>query len=598
VASGLLHECPMTRERFRIGFIGALVLSQVVSLSATENRWTGAGGNWMWTNAANWSLGIPPQVGHAVVIAETGTNVVVLNAPAQITSLELGGSVGAANLSITSGICSCEDGVLIRSNACLKLTAELDVAGSAQIDGTVYWTSGTWKTWGTCFITTNGSLTIGPGQSNVLYGTLINSGTIACSGPNLFADTGCQILNSNRLILNTNLALLPASYGSPPPQFDNHGLILVGPGSGTTALLIGVNFINFGTLQADTNSILEVHTIDSGWATFQNGSLFSGSGLVRFTTGNGNIGWDGLLTVNGTVELDGVMAWGAPVWTGPGLLRWKSGGMHSFTFAPGFQVQMSGADDKFMEGDCLNEGTLRWLDDSMLTTWSGATFINSGRFQVENGGTWNNSIVFSNQAGGTFRQTAGQFTLGTLVNVGSVVELERGVLHLSTAFASDGSSSYRLALGGYWPGTDFGRLNTAMLAPGGALVITLTNGFAPTNGAVITLATDTARLGEFATTLLPALGSNQTWRVRYAADSIALEVAAPTRLGGVTRLPDGTFQFTLTGAAAAGYLVQVSTNLTHWSTIESNSPFNGTLIFTDTNAPGFGRRFYRTQIIE
>jgi hypothetical protein len=45
-------------------------------------------------------------------------------------------------------------------------------------------------------------------------------------------------------------------------------------------------------------------------------------------------------------------------------------------------------------------------------------------------------------------------------------------------------------------------------------------------------------------------------------------------------------------------MVEASTNLFHWFILESNGPFNGTLIFTDTNAPGLGRRFYRSQIIE
>jgi hypothetical protein len=97
---------------------------------------------------------------------------------------------------------------------------------------------------------------------------------------------------------------------------------------------------------------------------------------------------------------------------------------------------------------------------------------------------------------------------------------------------------------------------------------------------------------------VPALSSNQFWRVRYAPQSIALEVAAPTSLSEVRCLPDGTFQFLLTGVTGSGYVIQASSNLSHWFTIESNGPFPGTLIFTDTNANGFGRRFYHSQIIE
>jgi hypothetical protein len=387
--------------------------------------------------------------------------------------------------------------------------------------------------------------------------------------------------------------------GFQPAGFYNTGTILGPANHGELLLRIGCGFTSeAGTLEAETNSMLAIQPINYGWVYFQNGSVFNGPGVVRFPPSNGSVGWDGMMLVNGTVELDGPLAMGSPTWTGPGLFRWLSGGMGSFTFNPGFQVQILGTGEKVIEGVCLNQGVIRWVDESDLTTLSSATFMNRGRFEVESDGNWNSSIVFSNEAGGTFRQTAGQFALGTLNNSGSSVELAKGILNLTTLFSSDASSDYHLALGGYAPGTDFGLLNADYLAPGGSLSVTFTNGFAPTNGASFVIATASVCEGRFAATTLPALSSNQTWRVRYAPESITLEVVAPTRLGNATRLPDGTFQFTLTGATGSGYVVEVSTNMLHWYTIESNGPFNGTLIFTDTNAPGFGRRFYRTQIVE
>jgi hypothetical protein len=54
----------------------------------------------------------------------------------------------------------------------------------------------------------------------------------------------------------------------------------------------------------------------------------------------------------------------------------------------------------------------------------------------------------------------------------------------------------------------------------------------------------------------------------------------------------------LRSSAGNGYLVQTSSNLVNWVTLETNGPFPGTIIFTDTNAAGFGPRFYRARITD
>jgi hypothetical protein len=61
---------------------------------------------------------------------------------------------------------------------------------------------------------------------------------------------------------------------------------------------------------------------------------------------------------------------------------------------------------------------------------------------------------------------------------------------------------------------------------------------------------------------------------------------------------DGKFQFTLTGRTGSGYEIQGSTNLVNWVTVSTNGPFTGSLLFTDTNAPGLNHRFYRARIIQ
>jgi hypothetical protein len=52
----------------------------------------------------------------------------------------------------------------------------------------------------------------------------------------------------------------------------------------------------------------------------------------------------------------------------------------------------------------------------------------------------------------------------------------------------------------------------------------------------------------------------------------------------------GQFSFTVSGTAGSQYVVQASTNLVNWVSLQTNtSPFN----FVDANAHQFTRRFYR-----
>lgn len=53
----------------------------------------------------------------------------------------------------------------------------------------------------------------------------------------------------------------------------------------------------------------------------------------------------------------------------------------------------------------------------------------------------------------------------------------------------------------------------------------------------------------------------------------------------------GQFSFTVSGTSGSKYVVQASTNLVNWVSLQTNtSPFS----FVDANARQFSRRFYRT----
>jgi hypothetical protein len=71
------------------------------------------------------------------------------------------------------------------------------------------------------------------------------------------------------------------------------------------------------------------------------------------------------------------------------------------------------------------------------------------------------------------------------------------------------------------------------------------------------------------------------------------------QLGGLARLADGTFQFSLTGIPSRIYEIQSSSNLLNWSVLATlqNSNLNGVLQFSDTGATNLDHRFYRARLL-
>jgi hypothetical protein len=77
---------------------------------------------------------------------------------------------------------------------------------------------------------------------------------------------------------------------------------------------------------------------------------------------------------------------------------------------------------------------------------------------------------------------------------------------------------------------------------------------------------------------------------------IQLQVLQPVltiSLGSGLRLPDGSFQFTLTTAPGNVYDILASADLLSWQTIGTVTNTTGTIQFTDPDAISFDRRFYR-----
>lgn len=270
--------------------------------------------------------------------------------------------------------------------------------------------------------------------------------------------------------------------------------------------------------------------------------------------------------------------------------------MNGFTFSPGFHAEMTGSSDKHISGNCTNWGVVCWTGNSSVSQGGGASFANGGLFLVKTNGNWDATMPFDNQPSGIFRQIDGQFSLGTLNNSGTL-KLEKGILNPYDLTATS-SGSCQSCLGGNIPGAGFNQVNARNLGLDGSLLVTLTNGFDPTNGSSFVIATGANRNGQFASVTLPPAQSNLTWRVRYTPNEVILQAAPPLAMNGATHLENGRFQFVLSGPAAGAYVIQASTNLMDWFTVETNSPFTGNLIFTDPDTNLMPYCFYRCQIFD
>jgi hypothetical protein len=95
-----------------------------------------------------------------------------------------------------------------------------------------------------------------------------------------------------------------------------------------------------------------------------------------------------------------------------------------------------------------------------------------------------------------------------------------------------------------------------------------------------------ARTYYFAATAVDGAGNESGYSIEV---SYVMPVTAATLTEAVRS--SGQFSFTVTGDTGQQYVVQASTNLLDWVSLQTNAaPF----LFADTNAAGFHQRYYRT----
>ncbi|HUZ08054.1 MAG TPA: hypothetical protein VMV89_11265, partial [Candidatus Paceibacterota bacterium] len=133
------------------------------------------------------------------------------------------------------------------------------------------------------------------------------------------------------------------------------------------------------------------------------------------------------------------------------------------------------------------------------------------------------------------------------------------------------------------------------LSPGGSFVVTLANGYVPTNGTVFNVLSYGSETGSFSSLNLP---SGVTWQSNYGATNFTLvagsgqPVLASFNLSGTNLIFSG-----MGGTAGSNYVILASTNLalplTNWTALATNT-FDGSGQFHYTNhvSPVKPRQFF------
>jgi hypothetical protein len=261
-------------------------------------------------------------------------------------------------------------------------------------------------------------------------------------------------------------------------------------------------------------------------------------------------------------------------------------------------------------GNLAVAGHTLWTGAGIVNVGYGSVFNNTGSFVAQNDSQFYNNTgnmplpVFVNN--GTFRKNSATGTTtfasasgGVNFNNTGTVDLQTGSVAINGGYTLSGSPQLKLALGGVNPGTQFSQETFAGPATlGGILSVTLANGFTPTNGQSFAIITYSSESGQFGSQQLPALPINLAWQVTYGATAVTLSVVGSTAtiITNATRLANGHFQFSLGGPNASSVIIQGSTNLLDWTSLQTNTPFTGPLLFDDPQAVGYPVRFYRAVI--
>ena len=458
-------------------------------------------------------------------------------------------------------------------------------------------------------------------------GNLIIGGNSLWSGGDVYAAYAASVINNGSFSVQSGAQFFNYTGGTPGPVFVNNGSFIKSTVAATTTFSPangGVAFNHNGNINVQAGDLVLAGggsgvngvciaaagshiDLTGGNFDWSGNTAISGAGVTRVN--GGALSFGGGTDLTGSFEVAAGSAGGTNTFSGNGAFNWTGGGITgNFTLQSNLALNISGNADKTLaNGTLATAGTSTWSGAGSLDMSYNSTINNNGILVVQNDAQFFNytggapTPAFNNS--GTFRKIGGtNATVFASANGGvnfsntGTVDLRSGTLEIYAGYATSPASQLKISLGGPGAGTQFGTeaFNGAATFDG-TLGITLTNGFAPTNGNSFVLATYPSSSGQFSATALPSLPVISKWQLTYTPTALLLQVI-PANAFQSAALTNGDFAFMFGGQTGSRCLIEVSTNLTAWSPLLTNTPFSGLLYYVDPHTPQFTKRFYRATI--
>lgn len=377
---------------------------------ANELAWTGGGGNSLWSDPANWSLGRIPVATDSVVIDLSAT--IDLNAAATVRWLIMGLS-STPTLNLNSGATLQVDSAAITTaGTTVNMVggATLTGDGGVSIGGQFNWNGGTMSGGGATVLATGSTASIATSQPVTLDARPLGIGGTATLGTGTITGVNAPAIT----VLATGVL-----------EFDATRSYTIGTGS--------IDLINTGTLRktaAAQRVIIEWPITNTGTIEVVDDTL-DVQGALNHLAGTISILGGATLLSRGETTAGGAVAIG----TG-GLMQLQSGGIGGIvnngnhSFSPGSSITGSGrlriisADSTFILGA---------LDIDSLVVQNGQTFFSSATdtMFVNNGAYLGGGFIRGTGVVG-IRGTFSTNT-GNLNGTGTFAVLPGGTFDLGTA---------------------------------------------------------------------------------------------------------------------------------------------------------------------
>jgi YVTN family beta-propeller protein len=561
----------------------AFKLIATTSCSGTTDNWIGgASGNW--SNANNWSNGVPNS-GSVNVCINDGNPV-----PSAVT-LDISASVGT--LYIDSG-----SSLTINNGNTLAVFGSISNAGQILVNETANNTFLSMA--GAVSLTGGGTVTLSTGGSggtaiiNQAGGTLTNVNN-ALQGTGVIGSNGLTVVNQAGGIINANTA---GTLVVNTPSLTNQGLL---EGTGGT-LQLSNTYNNAGGRILSSGSGASVQLTG---ATIQGGTLTSANGGVLGTQGGASVTLDGssqgTLTIAGTyVGANGSTTVLKGTINNTGAIQLNETANNTFLSMATPSVSLTGNG-----AVTLNTGG---SGGTAIINQSGGTLTNVSNTLQGTGVIGSNGLVVTNQ--GTINANVpgtGSLTLNPngLTNQGLLEATAGGTLVLSSTTANGtgtikvngANSTMEFVSGAVIQGGSLVSVNSGLLTVAGGSTITLDG--STTQGSLTIAGTYVGTNGS-TTVLKGTIVNTGTIQLNETANNTFLSIATPS----VNLTGDGTVMLSTAGPGgtaiinqAGGTLTNVNNTLqgagvigsngltvTNQGTINANLPAQGALV-VNANAP-------------